>query len=110
MELCGTEWRWMKLGGGGCTAQYKRIFENQSHGDEVRDFYDKEIPKVDSNHACLAVITLDPALKKDGNCYPQVFLKECKYLEKKVFRHFDHNLSDFSYYSGESNGEQMFFR
>ena len=34
-------------------------------GDKVTGFYDKEIPKVDSNHACLAVISLDSALKKD---------------------------------------------
>ena len=45
------------------------------HGDEVTDFYDKEIPKVDSNPTCLAVISLDSALNKDGNYYPQVFLK-----------------------------------
>ena len=31
--------------------------------DEVTDFYDKEIPKVDSNNNCLAVIILDSALK-----------------------------------------------
>ena len=37
----------------------------KSHGDEVTDFYDKEIPKVNSNHTCLAVISLDPALRKD---------------------------------------------
>ena len=55
----------------------------KSHGDEVRDFYDKEIPEVDSNHTCLAVISSDSALKKSGNYYPQVFLKECKYIEKK---------------------------
>ena len=53
--------------------------------DEVTDFYDKKIPKVDSNHTCLTVITLDSALKKhDENFYPQVFLKECKYIEKEV--------------------------
>ena len=34
-------------------------------GDKVTVFYDKEIPKVDSNHACLAVIRLYSALKKD---------------------------------------------
>ena len=45
------------------------------HGDEVTDI---EIVKVDSNHACLAVISLDSTLKKDENHYPQVFLKECK--------------------------------
>ena len=33
----------------------------------------KEIPKVDSNLTCLAVINLDSALKKDNNYYPQVF-------------------------------------
>ena len=30
---------------------------------------------------------MDSALKKDENCYPQVFLKGCKYIEKKVTRH-----------------------
>ena len=28
----------------------------KSHGDGVTDFYNKKIPKVDSNHTCLAVI------------------------------------------------------
>ena len=35
------------------------------------------------NHNCLAVIGLDSALKEDENYYPQMFLKECKYIEKK---------------------------
>ena len=52
----------------------------KSHGDKVTDFYDKKIRKVDSNHTCLVVITLDSALKKDDIYYPQVFLKECKYI------------------------------
>ena len=53
----------------------KKLFEDQkkSHGNEVADFYDKKIPKVDSNHTCLAVITLDSALKKDHSCYLEVF-------------------------------------
>ena len=42
-------------------------------------------------------LRLDSALKKDENYYPQVFLKECKYVEKKVVRHINDNLSDFSY-------------
>ena len=37
------------------------------HGDEVTGFYDKGIQKMDSNHSCLAVISLDPALKKNDN-------------------------------------------
>ena len=33
-------------------------------------------------------------IKKDDNYYPQVFLKECKYIEKKVIRHINDDLSD----------------
>ena len=68
------------------------------HGFEFTDFYDKETPKVDSNHSCLAVISLDFAFNKDGNYYPQILLKECKYTDKRVIRHFINNLSNFSYY------------
>ena len=52
----------------------------KSQKDEVPDFYDREIPKVDSNHTCLVVISLYSALKKDGNFFPQVLLKEGKYI------------------------------
>ena len=31
------------------------------YGDEVTDFYEKEIPKLDSNHTCLAIISLNSA-------------------------------------------------
>ena len=67
------------------------------HGDEVTDFYDRKIPKVDSNHTCLAVISLDSPLKKDENHYLYLFLKECKHIEKKVIRNINDILSDFSF-------------
>ena len=35
----------------------------KSHGDEVTDFYNKKICKIDSSHTCLAIISLDSALK-----------------------------------------------
>ena len=54
---------------------------------KLQIFTIKKNPKVDSNHTCLAAISLDSALKRDGSYYPQVFLKECKYIEKKVIRH-----------------------
>ena len=72
---------------------------------KITDFYDKKIPKLDYNHTCLAVISLDSPLKKDDNYYPQVFLKECKYIEKKVVRHIHDNLSDIPYSSDESDDE-----
>ena len=49
---------------------------------KLQIFTIKKIPKLDSNHTRLAVISLDSALKKNGNYYLQVFLKECKYIEK----------------------------
>ena len=55
----------------------------KSYGDEATNFNDKEMPKVGSNHTCLAVISLHFALKKGENYHPQVFLKECKYTEKE---------------------------
>ena len=38
--------------------------QNKSYGDEAADFHDKEMPKVDSNNTCFAVINVDSALKK----------------------------------------------
>ena len=55
----------------------------------------KKNPKVDSNNTCLVIISLDSALKKDDNYYPQVLLKECKCIEKKVITHINYNLSGF---------------
>ena len=68
----------------------------KSHGNEFTDFYDKKNPKLDSIHTCLAIINLDSALKKNDNYYPQVFLKECKDIAKKVVWHIHENLNDFS--------------
>ena len=77
----------------------------KSHVDELTDFYDKEIPKVDSNHTCLAVISLDSALKKGKNYYPQVFLKECKYIKKKPIRHIIDDLESSCDDSDDSDAE-----
>ena len=56
----------------------------KSYGNEGTDFYDKKIGKVDFNHTCLTVVNLDSALLNSiFSRYPQVFLKECKYIEKK---------------------------
>ena len=75
----------------------------RSHGDEVTDFYDKEISKEDSNHTCLAVIGSNSALMKVGYYYPQVVLKKSKYIETKVIRQLNDNLTNFS--SPDGSGE-----
>ena len=63
------------------------------------------MPKIDSNYTCLAIISLDSDLKKDSNYYPQVFLKECKYIEKNEVRHINDNWSDFPSFSDDSGEE-----
>ena len=71
---------------------------------KIKSHGDKEIPKVDSDNNCLTANNLDSALKKDENYYPQVFLKECKYIKKKVIRHIIDDIessSDDSYDSDE---------
>ena len=53
----------------------------KSHVDEVTDFYDWKICKLDFNHTCLEVTSLHSALKKDENYYLQVFLKSVNILK-----------------------------
>ena len=103
LEKYNTIWADIKKEFGSEPVYHKNYLKNKikSHGNEVKDFYDKKIPKLDSNHTSLAVIGLDSALKKDDNYYLEVFLKECKYIEKKVVRHIQDSLSDFSYSSDE---------
>ena len=67
----------------------------KSYGDEFKNFCNREIPNTDSNHTCLAAIFLDSALKKDENYYPQVFLKEYKYIEAKEIRHITQDIEIF---------------
>ena len=48
---------------------------------------------MDSNHNSLVVSSSDSDRKKDEN---YMFSKEWKYIEKKVIRHINDNLSDLS--------------
>ena len=79
------------------------------YGNVVTEFFDKTIPVVDPNHTYLPVISLDSVLKKDENDYWQVFFKKCTYIEKKVIRHINYNLSDFSSSDESCCKEYMFF-
>ena len=55
----------------------------KSHDDQVRDFYDKEVPNLDPNHTCLAVAGLDFVLKNDESYISKSFLKSVNILRKK---------------------------
>ena len=86
---------------------YKKGFlktEIKAHGDELPNFQDKQIPKLDSSYSCLAVIGLDSALKKDENSLStSLFKRVCKYIEKKVVRHIITGLGSFYDDSNDSN-------
>ena len=52
------------------------------------------------------LISLNSALKRHENYYPQVFLKECRYIKKKLIRHIIDDL-ERSDDSDESDEEQI---
>ena len=54
-----------------------------------------------------AVFSLDFAPKKDDNYYPHEVSRECEYIEKKIVRYINDNLSDCSSSDDESNAEQI---
>ena len=66
--------------------------------------------QIGSNYICVAVILIDFVLKKDENFYPQVFLKEYKYIEKdeKVIRCITDDLKFFYDDSSEDNCYKSF--
>ena len=47
---------------------------------EVTDSNNKQFLKVDSNHTCLAVMSLDSAFNKDGNYH---YLSDFSYFDEK---------------------------
>ena len=49
-------------------------------------FHNNKIPKEGSQFIFFSVILIDSVFRKGKNCYPQVFLEECKYVikEKKI--------------------------
>ena len=41
------------------------------------------MPKEGSQFICLSVMLINTFYRTDKNCYPKVFLKECKYVFKE---------------------------
>ena len=83
------------------------VYNKVSLKTKIKSHGDKEIAKVDSDNNCLTAINLDSALKKNENYYPQVFLKECKYIKKKVISHIIDDIESSSNDSYDSDEEQI---
>ena len=47
------------------------------------NFHNNKIPREGSQFICLSVILIDSVFKRGKNYYPQMFLKECKYIVKE---------------------------
>ena len=82
----------------------------KSYGDEATGFHDKETPKAGSDCTCLTVIVTDSTLEKEENYCPQVFLKECKYIEEEERyiiepKYFFSNNCDEEIFSNDSDEE-----
>ena len=55
----------------------------RSYVDKTTDFCSRKIPEIGSNYIHWSVLVINSVLKKDENYYPQVFLKERRYIEKE---------------------------
>ena len=65
--------------------------KKKTYSDETTEFHDKEMTKVGSDYICPAVINVNSSLKKDRDYYPQLFLKQHKYIRSvnlELFKHF----------------------
>ena len=49
----------------------------------ITNFHNKKMPKEKVPCKCLLIIMLDSVIESDEKCYPQTFLEECKYVQKK---------------------------
>ena len=53
-------------------------------GNIKTNFLGNNLPKENTYYACIACITVDSVIKMNKKNYPQVYLEECKYKEKKI--------------------------
>ena len=63
---------------------YNKFFlktKTKFYGDEATESYDKNFPKLESSYACLAVISFDCILMRDGKYHLQAFLKNRIHLK-----------------------------
>ena len=77
---------------------WKKIYISDKVSGESTDFHNKEIHKVNSYDTWLEV----KMEYKNGNYYPQEFLKEWKCTAKEVIKHI---IEDPKIYSDESDEE-----
>ena len=51
--------------------------------EKSTNFHNNKIPKEGHQFTSLSVILIDPVFRAGKNYYPQLFLEECKYIDKE---------------------------
>ena len=66
-----------------CNKKYLKA-KIKSYNEKINtNFHNIKIPKEFFQYICLSVILTDSVFRTTNNYYPQVFLEECKFKEKK---------------------------
>ena len=53
-------------------------------GSIITNFHNKKMPKEKATCKCLSIIMINSVIKANKKHYPQKFLEECKYIQKKI--------------------------
>ena len=84
--------------------------QGKSYNGKINiNFHNNKIPKEGSKFIFLSVILIDSVFRAGQNYYPQVFLKECKYLvkEKKMPKYITDDIEITSDSDSEDSDEEI---
>ena len=63
--------------------KYIKTKRKEFNGVINTNFLDGPVPKEGVHYTCVACISVDSVIKIEKKNYPQIYLEECKYQEKK---------------------------
>ena len=64
--------------------KYKKT-KIKTYGDSaITNFHNKKMPKENTSCTCFSIIMLDSFIKAKKKYYPQTFLEDCKYEQKRM--------------------------
>ena len=52
-------------------------------------FLGNNVPKENKHYTCIACITIDSVMRIDKKNHQQIYLEECKYKVKKIYKSLD---------------------
>ena len=64
--------------------KYLRVKVRVFEGIIKTNFLGNGVPKENMHYTCITCITIDYVMRIDKKYFPQVYLKECKYITKRI--------------------------